>query len=144
MRTVCRKVCSWNSILSQSLIQSELAGYLCSFFLNHLVRVSLTHKKFYLYTLVIYNFSWVLSEYPIIIYCFPECPIFRLLFIIIHYNLNKSEISAIPNSKPDLILLFSFILMYILTPQAGSPCTATHHVTFKSLPVGHLIPGLRG
>ena len=35
-------------------------------------------------------------------------------------------------------------VLVILTPQAGNLFTATHHVTFKSLPVGHLIPGLRG
>ena len=34
--------------------------------------------------------------------------------------------------------------IHYLTPQAGNPCTATHPVTFKSLPVGHLIPSLRG
>jgi len=31
-----------------------------------------------------------------------------------------------------------------LTPQARYPFTTTCHVTFKSLPVRHLIPGLRG
>ena len=30
------------------------------------------------------------------------------------------------------------------TPQARNPCMATCLVTFKSLPVEHLIPGLRG
>ena len=36
------------------------------------------------------------------------------------------------------------IQIKLLTPQARNQCMATCYVTFKSLPVGHLIPGLRG
>ena len=34
--------------------------------------------------------------------------------------------------------------MVIFNPSSWEPVYAMHHVTFKSLPAGHLIPGLRG